>query len=672
VQIDAVYEPHYERYKDDFGTTFAGFFSDEPLFGNTVGFQFNEIIGRNNDMPLPWNKDVPGMLRERLGDEWMRLLPALWSDLSDKDLTAKVRYAYMDTVTRLVEENFSNQIGQWCEARGVEYIGHIIEANNMHARLGSSLGHYFRALAGQHMAGIDDIGGQVLPGGENHTRYGFTTGDGEFFHFTLGKLGSSHAHIDPKKQGRAMCEIFGAYGWKLGVRGMKYLTDHFLVRGINQFVPHAFSPKEFPDADCPPHFYAHGHNPQYRHFGKLMHYLNRVCHLTNGGLHIAPAALLYHGEAEWTGSCMHIQKPARELLEHQIDFDILPSDLFADMSTFKASFDGKLHVNGETYRALIIPYAQYVTKAVASFAAGAVKEGFEVIFIDALPDGISDCSNEAGNSSLLAGLKGCSVVPLRSLSDHLDRKRIREVKISIPFERLRYYHYRHEHDIYMFSNEDPGIAYEGDITVPASGNAVLYDAYENVLRPVSFEAVEGGTRLHLKIEPYQMAIVIFGVVSEGMKLIPAPSADGEKTVINGEWTLSFAEAKEYPNFTNEQKIDKLENVGLRYPDFSGFMRYETTFNIKTGKAAVLVLEDAYEGVEVWVNGENAGIQIAPPYRFDISSLVKDGENHLRIEVANTLDRKVRTMPVEGIYAVLKGSGVAEPSGLIGEVSVWVK
>ena len=27
--IDAVYEPHFERYQDDFGKTFVGFFSDE-------------------------------------------------------------------------------------------------------------------------------------------------------------------------------------------------------------------------------------------------------------------------------------------------------------------------------------------------------------------------------------------------------------------------------------------------------------------------------------------------------------------------------------------------------------------------------------------------------------------------------------------------------------------
>lgn len=30
--LDAVYEPHYERYKEDFGKTIAGFFSDDPVF----------------------------------------------------------------------------------------------------------------------------------------------------------------------------------------------------------------------------------------------------------------------------------------------------------------------------------------------------------------------------------------------------------------------------------------------------------------------------------------------------------------------------------------------------------------------------------------------------------------------------------------------------------------
>src|SRR5690625_2950530 len=33
-QIEAVYEPHFERYKEEFGKTIAGFFSDEPELGN--------------------------------------------------------------------------------------------------------------------------------------------------------------------------------------------------------------------------------------------------------------------------------------------------------------------------------------------------------------------------------------------------------------------------------------------------------------------------------------------------------------------------------------------------------------------------------------------------------------------------------------------------------------
>ena len=59
---------------------------------------------------------------------------------------------------------------------------------------------------------------------------------------------------------------------------MKWLLDHMLVNGINYFVPHAFSMKDFPDPDCPPHFYARGMNPQFPYFKNLMEYCNRVSH----------------------------------------------------------------------------------------------------------------------------------------------------------------------------------------------------------------------------------------------------------------------------------------------------------------------------------------------------------------------------------------------------------
>ena len=117
----------------------------------------------------------------------------------------------------------------------MQYIGHIIEDCNAHARTGVSLGHYFRGLDGQDMAGIDDIGGQVLPQGEDAPLTG-TMGlprDGEFYHYMLGSLAASAAAIEPGKHGNAMCEIFGNYGWAEGVQLEKYLADHFMVCAVS-------------------------------------------------------------------------------------------------------------------------------------------------------------------------------------------------------------------------------------------------------------------------------------------------------------------------------------------------------------------------------------------------------------------------------------------------------
>lgn len=70
----------------------------------------------------------------------------------------------MNIVSKLYAENFCNQIGDWCRGRGVEYIGHVLEDNNVHARLGPGTGHFFRSLWGQDMSGLDVVLWQIVPG----------------------------------------------------------------------------------------------------------------------------------------------------------------------------------------------------------------------------------------------------------------------------------------------------------------------------------------------------------------------------------------------------------------------------------------------------------------------------------------------------------------------------
>ena len=633
VLIDTVYEPHYQHYAADFGTTIAGFFSDEPEIGNGHLYEMGKKIYEIEDQP--WSREVEAELKERWGENYHKFLPLIWEQPVDGRLLARVRYDYMDTVTKAVRKDFSFQLGNWCRDHGVEYIGHLIEDNNQHSRTGSSLGHYFRGLAGEDMSGIDDIGGQVLPQGEELPGNSFQMRDGHFYHYVLGKLASSAAAIEPLKKGRSMCEIFGAYGWSEGVQLEKFLLDHFLVRGVNHYVPHAFSAKDFPDPDCPPHFYAHGNNPQYRHFGSLMKYANRMCELISGGTHIAPVAILYQGESDWCSDCMMMQEPAWLLAEAQIEYDFIPSDVFAEREAYRTEIGSTLKVNIQEYQILIVPKYNYIPKAAADGIAEFLKKGGQVFFVEDYPENC--CEGMALPEEIRRGI--CLALP--ELLPALEKTEVREVKITPANRRLHYLHYKEETDRYLFVNEDHA-DYTGEIYMEKKGDCYAYNPWENRLEKLFAKETEEGKILSVTIEKKKPLVVIFDKAEES---IHEPlTLSGTKTAHSENWKRSLCRSIDYPAFQKEKRITLPDALAEEEPLFSGFVRYENTISCKKGESLLLEISKAAEGVEVFVNGVSAGIQIAAPYRYDLSGLMKEGKNELRIEVATTLEREMSQHP----------------------------
>ena len=74
------------------------------------------------------------------------------------------------------------------------------------------------------------------------------------------------------------------------------------------------------------------------------------------------------------------------------------------------------------------------------------------------------------------------------------------------------------------------------------------------------------------------------------------------------------------------------------------MRYEGTTQLEKKnieRSIWLDLGNAYETAEVFVNGKSAGVRICKPYRFELTGLLKEGENRLAIEVTNTLGTQMR-------------------------------
>ncbi len=653
VLIDEVYEKHYAKYKDLFGNVIAGFFSDEPGFYNSEGYGEDVKIGKH--FTLPWGQELEGVLKDKFGADFFQKLPLLFATDVEEEYR-ELRVAYMDTVSQLYSKNFCCQLGEWCREHGVQYIGHVVEDYNNHMRLGAGVGHFFRAIKGQDMAGIDNIGYQLMPGNDVAKRHtGFSDLTPDFYHYQVGKLGASAAAIDPAKQGRLMCETFGAYGWRLGVRDMKWIVDYQVAQGVNYFVPHAFSMAEYPDNDCPPHFYARGNNPQFKYFCELMKYTDRLCNLFSGGKNVPQVAVLYEAESDWAGETMFGYEVSRELLTHQLDFEFVPADVFADKAYYGCKTEAKnLVVNERTMKALIVPECEFISRTAAKFIVE--NPELNVIFVNDIPLGIA----EGEDGKLYEELcKRGRVVGLYDLSEELCKEGIKDDLIATSAnENLRQYHYRKDgKDIYFLVNASCSEIVDTEITLPKADSYGLYDA----MADVTTKLVTTGNKTKVVIKPYNSIIVITN---------PENAIEGkEEKQLAGEIKFDVFDLELNQIATTEAKVEndfRLKPVSNVYRDFSGELVYKTTFAIdEVPSKATFEAQYVYECMTVVVNGKELGKKITPPYEVEVTEGLKAGENTLEIRVSTTALRDANTKP--GIFG--KERTIIEPTGMFGDVQL---
>jgi len=526
------------------------------------------------------------------------------------------------------------------------------------------------------MSGVDVVLLQILPG-KDRMQFGMSSRgpqDGSFSYYGLAKLGASMAHMDPRTKGRAMCEIFGAYGWEEGITTMKWLADHMLVRGINVFVPHAFTENQFPDPDCPPHFYARGFNPQYRYVNKVFEYMNRVCHLLSGGKPVIKKGILYHAEMEWRGRSAYFHNIGRELYRKQVDYDVIDLEhlLEAEIS------DGKIRVGLLELDTLLIPFADRYPKELKEVIQQCQAAGVQVIqVIDELPNG-SRCGNNwffpwNQEGELLAG---CQQVTIEEIG-RLLKSEVTFAETEGDLSWLRYYHYVMEdgRHAYMLFNESMAGKIQGRVKLPAVDGLLRYDAVENVLYDVAYDPERG---MELMLWPGEAAMFVSG--ASGEIASDMRDAVAEDDGVNAEacggrndddWMVYDGEVRIFgASYQNMEDFGELTCVPAselacaeeKLIDFSGILRYELTIDAPNG-LTMLDLGECKDAAEVWINGESAGVRIGYPYRFDVSKGSVCGVNQIRVEVATTL--------VNMQCDYFSRHGLLEPEGLRGPVRVKI-
>ncbi len=647
--IDTVYESHFEHYKEYFGNTFQGFFSDEPCFGNDVIKRlkkdyglFEKRVGCGDGLALPWSDQVPKMMQETLGFDPMPHLNLLWyEDGENGNRQAEIRYAYMKAITDLYSTNFNKQLASWCHDHNVLYIGHIIE--DMNCRLSSGVGHYFKALKWQDMSGIDVVLHQIIPGLSDYVHSGICgerAPSGAFYHYVLAKLGASLAHLTPHMKNRAMCEIFGAYGWGEDSEMMKFLMDHMLVRGINHFVPHAFSPV-YPNPDCPPHFGAEGNDPSSKAFTALMNYTNKVSHLLYDTTHVANALVLYHAEGEWASRLRNastVDSIAKALYDNHIDYDIAPFDIIEESATVE---EGRIRMNNEFFDCLVVPYADHLPKDLIK-TLEKLNESANVWFMESLPENLTFNGTVVKEENLV-----------QKMRDNL----MTDVTVDGDYPKLRIYHATRDNThIYMFVNEDYRHACGTYVTVKQKGEYARLD----ILNDIYASGVSSDGRIKLSLAPNHSQIIVF---TEGSGF-PEEINLTQAIPLKIKYQLSLANNGDLSNFVHKGEFNKFFNINAPdfMPDFSGKMKYTFDFDFeKTDKRTFLDLGIAGQNAELILNGIPCGMRITTPYMFEITSFLKNGKNHAEVIVSNTPVNRER----DGFSAFLQ----LKPSGLLGDICI---
>ncbi len=197
--VGMVYQPYYDKFGKDFGTTIGGAFYDEPTLylaqGRTWTDHFNEKF------------------QAARGFSPTAYYPALWYDIGPE--TQAARNVLFGFRTELYATGFVKTTQDWCTAHGgIHLLGHQ-DQENIKNPVGVS-GDLMKSYRYQDVPGIDKIGWENDPEGYY-------------------KIVSSVSYNWDKAQ--AMTETYGAMG-NLGWDRLYAIVMEQYAKGINNFVQH--------------------------------------------------------------------------------------------------------------------------------------------------------------------------------------------------------------------------------------------------------------------------------------------------------------------------------------------------------------------------------------------------------------------------------------------------
>lgn len=411
---------------------------------------------------------------------------------------------------------------------------------------------------------------------------------------------------------RNLNECFGCCGpngemWAFNVDDMRWYLNWLFARGCNLIIPHAFyyelaRPVQM---DRPPD--AGPNNIWWPHYRQIAELIARACALNTDGVNQARVAVL------GTGDSLPVEK-VRALYERQIEFNYLTDEQLLKLGRME---NGALTAAGQRYEAVLLDDAlEYDGAALAALRAYA-KRGLKLVH------------------------------SARALSDEW-----RTVRLSGTASGIRVSHVKRGNEEFMLLANELGEDYSGTATLPFGGTVAVLDPWTGEARR---EKAENG-QMRIRLGRRQLLYVCRCAGAEALPYKAQERRIRESKPLDSRWQLTLPDGSVVPGVGDWQEIEALRV-------FSGKLTVHCTVTLRRIPAqAELCLGDVREMAEVRVNGQDAGVRLAPPYRVDVTRFLKTGANRFEVDITNSLVSHYEHKPwpsglLGGTKLVIRESGI---------------
>jgi hypothetical protein len=664
--LDVVPGEYLRRFPWAVGSVLRGFADDEP-FLPSADAHFRAV---------PWSRSLDAEL-DRLGVSPGVVLCAVHDDLGQEGL--RLRGAFWRAVSDRFASAYYRQQGEWMAERGLVFLSNPLWDEYGPAEHVKSTGNLNTLNQWAQTPGTDLV--------FDHYRLGY--------HRMLSRWPASTAHQLGKE--RVYLEAMGAMGWGVTPALTREVIGAFAVRGVNHTTLHAsFTDSAtifYPPPFQPVNPWWDLSAPLNEWIGRVMEVGRSTARAHTALLQPQRAAESHQDTPALVEIDAAFVRAAHALEDVQVDFDLVDEGaLNQDPALLEHARTQGHHlvVGRQEYGIVVLPWTPMLSIGTVTTLTRFVRAGGTVVLTGERPE-----QEAGGDHAALARALGTLLTHSRTgrvlhAQDPDEAAALvvsaggAAANLSPRMAEVRVLRLDRDGERAFLVTNERSESVTVTATFPATGVPEIWDpdsgraTRAGVWREAPFTGSRTpGTALPLHLEPKATLLIVFRrprgrtpahavsataaverIVVNGKRAsatvgvsTPTPvrviATDGQhlyrggadvrdeppSVVLDGEWDLRFDRA-------NAPVVRRpLGSWTDLDPAYSGSAFYQREFDldarVRAHRRWMLDLGEVREVAEIQINGTDIGSRLWPPYRLDVTDVLRDGHNTIRVRVTNT-------------------------------------